>query len=217
MLAFAAQELGHPTCNGNIRDVNQSTGVKLPSHIHTAYERAGEFNSSNELLNQIYAMVTRTYESLTLGGYVVDCPTRERLGYGGDAGTSIETGMLNFSAGGLYSRWLANWRDAQDPTGSLPHTAPNYQDQGGGGPMWGGMVVTLPWQMYLQYGDRRTRNELSDDPEVAWIPGVREHRWLLLDHKSHAMNHADLEFPGRLVDAEGQASRQQPRSRTGAG
>ena len=82
--------------------------------IRTAYERAGEFTSSNDLLNRIYQMVTRTYEALTLGGYVVDCPTRERLGYGGDAGTSFETGMYNFSTGGLYSRWLANWRDSQE-------------------------------------------------------------------------------------------------------
>ena len=89
--------------------------------IRTSYDRAGEFSSSNELLNQIYQMVTRTYESLTLGGYVVDCPTRERLGYGGDAGTSFETGMFNFASGGLYNRWLANWRDSQEPaTGSLP-------------------------------------------------------------------------------------------------
>ena len=123
--------------------------------IRTAYDRDGEFTSSNDLLNQIHQMVTRTYESLTLGGYVVDCPTRERLGYGGDAGTSFETGMFNFSTGGLYNRWLANWRDSQDPaTGSLPHTAPHFPNRGGGGPMWGGMVVTLPWQMYLQYGDK---------------------------------------------------------------
>ena len=74
--------------------------------IRTSYDRAGEFTSSNQLLNQIYQMVTRTYEDLTLGGYVVDCPTRERLGYGGDAGTSFETGMFNFSSGGLYNRWL---------------------------------------------------------------------------------------------------------------
>jgi alpha-L-rhamnosidase len=84
--------------------------------IRTAYDRAGEFTSSNVLLNQIHQMVTRTYEALTLDGYVVDCPTRERLGYGGDAGTSMETGMFNFSSGGLYNRWLANWRDSQvDP------------------------------------------------------------------------------------------------------
>jgi hypothetical protein len=126
------------------------------SLIRTAYSRAGQFESSNELLNRIYRLVTWTYQCLTLGGYVVDCPTRERLGYGGDAGTSIEAGMFNFDTGGLYNRWSANWRDAQDPqSGDLPYTAPNYPDQGGGGPMWSGFVVTMPWQLYLNYGDKR--------------------------------------------------------------
>jgi hypothetical protein len=140
------------------------TGLKRPPAlaemtgylIHTAYSPASEFECSDDLLNRIYRTVNWTYRCLTLGGYVVDCPHRERLGYGGDAGTSIETGMFNFSTGALYNRWSADWRAAQDPrTGDLPYTAPNYQDQGGGGPMWSGFVVTLPWQLYLQYGDRR--------------------------------------------------------------
>ena len=123
--------------------------------LRTSYARAGEFESSDDLLNRIYRLVTWTYECLTLNGYVVDCPTRERLGYGGDAGTSIETGLFNFDTGGLYSRWAANWRDAQDPqSGDLPYTAPNYPDQGGGGPMWSDFVVTMPWQVYLNYGDK---------------------------------------------------------------
>jgi hypothetical protein len=76
------------------------------------------------------------------------------LGYGGDAGTSIETGLYHFDTGALYSRWAANWRDAQDPnSGDLPYTAPNYPDQGGGGPMWSGFSVTLPWHVYLHHGD----------------------------------------------------------------
>ena len=113
--------------------------------MRTSYGRAGEFESSDDLMNRIYRLVTWTYECLTLNGYIVDCPTRERLGYGGDAGTSIETGLFNFDTGGLYSRWAANWRDAQDPqTGDLPYTAPHYPDQGGGGPMWSGFVVTIP-------------------------------------------------------------------------
>jgi alpha-L-rhamnosidase len=124
--------------------------------IHTSYEPAGSFECSNDLLNRIHRLTTWTYKSLTLGGYVVDCPTRERLGYGGDAGTSLETGMFNFRTGGLYNRWMGDWRAAQHPqTGDLPYTAPHYPNQGGGGPMWSGFVVTLPWQMYLQYGDRR--------------------------------------------------------------
>lgn len=172
--------------------------------IRTAYDRAGEFSSSDELLNRIHQMITRTYEALTLGGYVVDCPTRERLGYGGDAGTSFETGMLNFSTGGLYNRWLANWRDAQAPGGSLPHTAPNYQNQGGGGPMWGGMVVTLPWQMYLQYGDRRVL-ETNFPMMKQWLGYLASETSgdLLLDHKSHAMTMQAWNFLGDWLTPKG--------------
>ncbi len=173
--------------------------------IRTSYDRAGEFNSSNDLLNQIYQMVTRTYEDLTLGGYVVDCPTRERLGYGGDAGTSFETGMFNFSTGGLYNRWLVNWRDSQEPaTGSLPHTAPNYFNRGGGGPMWGGMVVTLPWQMYLQYGDKGVLE--SNYPMIQkWLGYLNSETTdnLLLDHKSHAMGMQMWNFLGDWVTPKG--------------
>ena len=85
--------------------------------LRTSYGRAGEFESSDDLMNRIYRLVTWTFECLSLNGYVVDCPTRERLGYGGDAGTSIETGLFNFDTGGLYNRWAANWRDAQDQIG----------------------------------------------------------------------------------------------------
>ena len=130
--------------------VSSATGLM----IRTAYDRAGSFTSSNELLNQIYQMVTRTYEALSLGSMVVDTPTRERQGYGGDGATSMEIGMFAFQTGGLYNTWLAHWRDAQDPkTGSIPNTAP-YYNRAAGGPMWGGFAVTLPWHMYLQYGDR---------------------------------------------------------------
>jgi len=166
-------------------DVSSATGYL----IRTAYDRAGEFTSSSDLLNRIYQMVTRTYEALTLGGYVVDCPTRERLGYGGDAGTSMETGMFNFSTGGLYNRWLANWRDSQVASGSLPHTAPNYPNQGGGGPMWGGFVVTLPWRMYLQYGDTRVLE--TNYPMIQkWLGYLASETKddLLLTHTSHAIS-----------------------------
>ena len=80
--------------------------------IRTAYQPAGEFESSNDLLNRIYRTTAWTYENLTLGGYVVDCPTRERLGYGGDAGTSLETGMFNFDT-------AASTRSGS-PTGATP-------------------------------------------------------------------------------------------------
>lgn len=101
----------------------------------------------------------------------MDCPTRERLGYGGDAGTSMETGMLNFDTAALHTRWLENWRDAQRPDGDVPYTAPAYPEQGGGGPMWSGFTVTLPWQLYLQYADRRIL-EISYPHMRQWLSFV---------------------------------------------
>ncbi len=122
--------------------------------IHTDYPRCGEFECSNPLFNRIYQTVLWTYRCLTLGAYVVDCPHRERLGYGAEGQVAIETALYNFDQGAMFSKWMTDWRDVQDPvTGQVPHTAPTYK--GGGGPAWGGIVVTLPWQCYLHYGDRR--------------------------------------------------------------
>jgi alpha-L-rhamnosidase len=168
--------------------------------IDTAFEQAGEFASSNPLLNRIYALVTRTYRALTLGGYVVDCPTRERLGYGGDAGTSLETGLFNFGSGGLYNKWLANWRDAQAATGDLPYTAPHFQDKGGGGPMWCGFVVTVPWQLYLQYGDQRVLE--TNYPMIQkWLAYLDSETvdHILVTHKSYAMTIPQWNFLGDWV------------------
>ena len=36
----------------------------------------------------------------------------------------------------------------------MPYTAPYSQDAGGG-PVWSGFCITMPWQIYLTYGDRR--------------------------------------------------------------
>jgi alpha-L-rhamnosidase len=121
--------------------------------IRSGYDSAAEFSCSNELLNRIYRMMRWTYEALTLGGYVVDCPHRERLGYGGDAHATMETGMSQFHTAAFYTKWMEDWRDSQDSNGEMPHTAP--QIRGGGGPAWGGISVVLPWEVYRRYGDRR--------------------------------------------------------------
>ena len=123
--------------------------------------------------------------------------------------------MFNFDTGALYNKWTANWRAAQDPkTGDLPYTAPNYQDQGGGGPMWSGFCVTLPWQIYLQYGDKRvletnypTMQKWLAFVETKTVDNVLEH------YLSYGMQHAAVEFPGRLGDpAARRAAGHLPRS-----
>ena len=149
--------------------------------VRTNFADAATFECSDPLQNWIYNTVNWTFENLSLGGYIVDCPQRERFGYGGDAHATSETGMLNYKLGAFYNKWLEDWRDVQgtepmvgnmnDPAwarkqegsgrklsgGVLPQTAPTYH--GGGGPAWGGIVVTLPWFMYQYQGDTRVLEE----------------------------------------------------------
>ena len=141
--------------------------------VRTDYRRAATFECSNPLLNQLYRTTLWTFENLSLGGYVVDCPQRERMGYGGDAHATTETALNSFHLGAFYTKWSQDWRDVQGKEaswgvgikpgevgsgrkaddGNLPYTAPTYW--GGGGPGWSGYCVTLPWLMHEYYGDNR--------------------------------------------------------------
>lgn len=144
--------------------------------IRTGYTPASSFVCSDSLQNWIYERTLWTFNNLSLGGMIVDCPQRERMGYGGDAHATSETGLLNYQMAPFYAKWMEDWQDVQGSesmvgnmnnpdwvrkkpgsgrkfnTGILPHTAPTYW--GGGGPAWGGIVVTLPWTYYQHYGDK---------------------------------------------------------------
>jgi alpha-L-rhamnosidase len=121
--------------------------------VRSDYEPAARFQCSNPLFNRIHATALWTFENLSVGGYLVDCPHRERMGYGGDAHATVDTALDNYLFGAVYTKWSQDWRDVQAADGQLPYTAPTYW--GGGGPAWCGWVVTLPWEVYLHYGDRR--------------------------------------------------------------
>jgi alpha-L-rhamnosidase len=121
--------------------------------VRTDYKRAGGFECDQPLLNQIYNTTLWTFQNLSLGSYVVDCPQRERMGYGGDAHSTTPTALDNYQLGAFYTKWSEDWRDVQEPDGNLPYTAPTYW--GGGGPAWSGFCITLPWDIYRHYGDTR--------------------------------------------------------------
>lgn len=164
--------------------------------VRTNYKSATSFECSDDLQNWIYNTVRWTFENLSLGGFIVDCPQRERFGYGGDAHATSETGLLNYRMGAFYSKWLQDWRDVQgtepmvgnmnDTTwahkkvgsgrhlggGILPQTAPTYH--GGGGPAWGGIAITLPWFLYEYQGDKRALEE-NFEMIKGWLAFLQSH------------------------------------------
>ncbi len=119
--------------------------------IESNLDEVGSFTSSDKDLNAIYELNHYTFRCLDIGGYFVDCPHRERLGYG-DGQVAIETGIYNFELGNFYKKWAQNWISEQTPNGKIPNTAPSPYGAGGG-PGWGGTGVVLPWKIYKYYGD----------------------------------------------------------------
>ena len=143
-----------------------ATGDIRGLFINTAYEKAASFECSNADFNRMYQTTLWTFQNLSLGGYVVDCPQRERMGYGGDAHATTETALDNYSLGAFYTKWSQDWRDSQKNDGSLPYTAPTYW--GGGGPAWSGYCITLPWEFYRRYGDIRML-EVNLQTITSWL------------------------------------------------
>ena len=124
------------------------------SPVRTDYSGKATFACSDDDMNAIYTMTHRTLEALSLGGYIVDCPQIERLGYGGDGNASAVTAQTFFNLAPLYMNWMQAWSDCQREDGGMPHTAPNPYTAGGG-PYWCGFIIPASWQTYVNYGDRR--------------------------------------------------------------
>ncbi|MDR0744026.1 MAG: alpha-rhamnosidase, partial [Tannerella sp.] len=102
----------------------------------------------------IHDMIQYTFQCLTLGGYMVDCPHLERMGYGGDGHASTQTIQTMYDVSPVYYNWMQAWNDCIRPEGSLPHTAP-APIACGGGPYWCAFVIAGSWRTYVNYGDSR--------------------------------------------------------------
>jgi alpha-L-rhamnosidase len=128
--------------------------------VHTAFEPAGKFECSNELLNRIQHATLRSYGA-NFHGYPTDCPHREKNGWTGDAQLAAEQAMYNWNNIPAYEKWMNDLADEQRPSGELPGIVPTagWGYNWGNGPAWDSAYVLIPWYMYQYYGDTRVLQE----------------------------------------------------------
>ena len=124
--------------------------------VHTAFDRAGTFECSNELLNRIQRSTLWSYVS-NFHGYPTDCPHREKNGWTGDAHLAAETGLYNFDSAAAYAKWMNDLKDEQRSSGELPGIVPTsgWGYHWGNGPAWDSAYVLIPWYLYQYRGDTR--------------------------------------------------------------
>ncbi len=136
--------------------------------LSTDLKRTGGFSSSNDLFNRIYQNDLWTWRANLVEGFTMDCPHRERLGYG-EVAFACAWGIAfpNYQAGALYTKHVRDWSDVQEENGWIHHTAPQI-NQHYGGPMWSSAGLNIAREFYQNFGDRRIL-ELTYPSSRRWL------------------------------------------------
>jgi alpha-L-rhamnosidase len=153
--------------------------------ITTDFKRVSSFECSNPLLNRIYEMNLDTYLANTLDGILMDCPHRERRGWGEVSVAALYGDALpNFESGAYLEQYMQYQRDAQLPDGQIRGII-NEQDR----PffIWKANNPLTVWETYQMLGDKKMLQDNYPSMEK-WM------NWLL--------SRSEFETGGALIIGE---------------
>ena len=169
--------------------------------VSSELQRTGEFECSNELLNQLHRNVVWG----TRGNFLdvpTDCPQRdERLGWTGDIAVFAPTAAYLFDVEDFLRDWLADLgAEQRAANGMVPFVvpdvlkyvkAPSHFPAPESTAIWSDAAVWVPWALWQGYGDlqvlrdhydsmtshvRRVESLLS--PTGLWETGFQFGDWL---------------------------------------
>lgn len=156
--------------------------------VYSDMEQTGDFKCSNPLINKLVENARWSQKGNFLD-VAVDCPTRERNAWTGDAMIYCRTASWFMDVYPFFRKWLADQRIEQYSSGKLGITFPSTssvhnpeefkQVQAANPAMamagpdgdgnigedsvgWGDSAVWIPYQLYLMYGDKAILEEHYD-------------------------------------------------------
>lgn len=148
--------------------------------VYSDVEEAGDFQCSNPLINKLVENARWSQKGNFLD-VPVDCPTRERNAWTGDAMIYCRTAAYFMDVRQFFKKWLKDQTIEQYASGKVGITFPSTSSvhnpeelkrvqavnpamalagPSGDGNIgedsvgWGDSAVWIPYQMYLMYGDR---------------------------------------------------------------
>lgn len=126
--------------------------------LRTDNASAGDFTSSDPLINGIHGIIRRAMEG-NMMSVLTDCPSREKLGWLEQDQLVFPALAANFDMQAQMRKIVRDMADAQTTEGLIPSTVPEYTSLPGAyrnDANWGGAFVLVPWQLYTTYGDQDT-------------------------------------------------------------
>ena len=126
--------------------------------VYSDLEQTGDFSCSDERVNQL---IKNTRWSMK-GNFLdvpTDCPTRERLGWTGDAQVFFHTGAYLMNTAPFFRKWLRDMEDGQYKNGMIPAVLPYngvemMYKATGSSVGWADAVYLVPYRYYRRFGDK---------------------------------------------------------------
>ena len=162
--------------------------------VYSDMSQTGDFHCSNTLINKLVENARWSQKGNFLD-VPVDCPTRERNAWTGDAQIYVKTAAYFMDVEQFFTKWLADQRIEQYASGKVGITFPSTSsvhnpeelkrvqvkrpDMALAGPDgdgnigedsvgWGDSAVWLPYQLYLMYGDKQILEDHYDTAQ-RWL------------------------------------------------
>lgn len=185
--------------------------------VYSDMEETGDFQCSNPLINQLVENARWSQKGNFLD-VAVDCPTRERNAWTGDAMIYCRTAAWFMDVSAFFEKWLKDQTIEQYASGKVGITFPSTSSvhdpkelervrgcdprmalagpEGNGNigedsVGWGDSAVWIPYQLYLMYGDKTI---LENQYETG-------RRWL--DYSLHCMKERNPLYADKPWYADG--------------
>ncbi|WP_396600624.1 family 78 glycoside hydrolase catalytic domain [Algibacter sp. R77976] len=156
-------------------------------------KQISQFKSSSELLNKIYQVNLNTYIANTIDGILVDCPHRERRGWGEVTVAAMYGDALpNFESGAYMAQYAQFMQDAQAENGKMRAVinGDDFEFL-----MWMANSPITIWETYRMLGDKKL---LENHYPILqkWMHWLYEHSNYETGGALKIGTRGSLEFPG---------------------
>ena len=156
-------------------------------------KQISQFESSSKLLNKIYQINLNTYIANTIDGILVDCPHRERRGWGEVTVAAMYGDALpNFESGAYMNQYAQFMQDAQAEDGKMRAVinGDDFEFL-----MWMANSPITIWETYRMLGDKKLLENHYPTLQK-WMHWLYEHSDYETGGALKIGTRGSLEFPG---------------------